>query len=378
MRMFLIGMLVLGAAVAFLARRSGTVVSAPAVIAAFSVVVLYFLLFGGRDKFGNRYKAPLGFLWERLGRSLPGGEVRIGSSGITAPDLALVASGRKPKARRLARSISWSEVSHLRLSRDPYGEIVYEFEVPETPPFLRQLAISRSDLYDPEGFERAVEQRSGRRFEKTFEDLPAEIEPGAASEARDSADEETTSTLSMQQVVLEHVEALQGATSFRIITVGMNILGTVVGILVGLGTVWFLWRFAPPAVGRFATSSWGFVVIVFGGWAAGHFWLRRSRQRYRLAVAQDGLYARAPSRRFPGFTPWKEIIDFTYTKERVRMSSFRLTGGSDDPPHRFTLRTTRGTHSFVCQEIESDSNLVIGIQEFLKQNARRQEMSPGV
>ncbi|HSS45642.1 MAG TPA: hypothetical protein VLO07_09895, partial [Thermoanaerobaculia bacterium] len=112
--------------------------------------------------------------------------VRVDASGLTAPDFVVDESGSPGRLQE--RRISWSEVSGLRITREHQGEVYYELDVPASPPFGDVLIIPGVNLKDPQGFREAVEQFTGRRFEKTFEEIPTETETESVAKVDGPAD----------------------------------------------------------------------------------------------------------------------------------------------------------------------------------------------
>lgn len=291
------------------------------------------------------------------------GSITVDATSLTAPAFVGDESGGEFRLRKSPRQILWSEVSGLRLTRDHRGEVFYAFDVPERPPFRAGLVIGRFHLDDPEAFQEAVEQCSGRHFEKTFRELSTETalaEPSGMAAAGSQA--------GLAQIGLAELQQSPGARSFLVITPSAGMLGSVGGLAIGLLVIGLLWRFAPLAVSKLATSRWGFVAIVTSGWFAGHFLLPRLGRRSQLVAAPNGLYAQVPKRGFPSFTPWEEVRDFVYTREPKVTRSFRLSANRSDSRHRFSLWTARASYSFVCEEIESAEEFMESIQEHLRKD----------
>ena len=204
---------------------------------------------------------------------------------------------------------------------------------------------------DPDGFQRAVESLCGRRFEATFGEARPEESAPVPPSPLSAGDEAFATDLAAGSVP---------SKSFRVRTVWGKARATVLGLLVGGAVFTLLHFFAPAAIAAVVTSALGFALLMVAGMILGEYWISPRLGHYRLIAAPDGLYATVPSRRFPRFTPWHELRDFTLTDGKVR--SFRLESGgrtSTKPPRRVTLFTAGASFSFECAEIENEEELAV-------------------
>ena len=152
--------------------------------------------------------------------------------------------------------------------------------------------------------------------------------------------------------------------SFRVITMWVKARGAIVGLAAAGAVVATLYFLAPAAMEAVLSSKWILAPLAGVSYAFGQYLVAPRLARYRFVAARDGLYATVPARRFPRFTPWYELRDFTLTDGKVR--SFRLESGGRTvvrPPRRVNLFTTTGDYFFECTEIENERDLVSIIQK---------------
>jgi hypothetical protein len=283
-------------------------------------------------------------LWVQ-GPPLP--DVRLDSEGITAASLTFEEG--KGELHADPRTLRWSEVEALQLERDIHGEISLVFSGPDDPRFIGPLRIDRSDLIDPDAFQHAVESLAGRRFENTFEEARPE----------DSQPIPRSPFSAPGEALAEDLAAGSAdSRSFRVTTVWGAAWATILSLAISGALFGLILYVAPPSISRIINSSGFFALLVGGGGMALAVYLIPRLAHYRLIAARAGLYARVPGRRFPRFTPWRDVKDFTLTDGRVR--SFQLASGGRNranPPRRVTLWTPAGSYSFECSEIENEYEL---------------------
>jgi hypothetical protein len=151
--------------------------------------------------------------------------------------------------------------------------------------------------------------------------------------------------------------------SFRVTTIWGQAWATILGLAIGGALFGFLHYVVPPSMSGIIDSAWFFALLVGGGMALGAYALMPRLAHSRLVAAPDGLYATVPSR-FPRFTPWDEVRDFTFTDGKVR--SLQLASGGrywTRPPRRVSLWTPTASYSFECSTIENEYELAAIILE---------------
>jgi len=275
----------------------------------------------------------------RVGFFEPRGEIALDRNGITLPvarlqwhkSLASIHEIPAPPSRR----ILWPDARPLQITRDHSGHVDYIFGEGDS-----QIRVLDTELEDPELFRSSVEAFSGSRFESKF--------PTNAALVPQEVDESP----------MEPSRALpSGAEVFYVVPFSSARLAiflwsclwlmSAIAILIALSLVF------SDTIPRFMKGGSGqFVVLVFLVGAMLLPWLRHRRSRYYIAVAADGLYSLLPSR-FPRFTPWNQIQDFTLS-EITRSTNFQLIGfGKHEhrPAKRFTLYTGSGTYAIDVLEI---------------------------
>jgi hypothetical protein len=152
--------------------------------------------------------------------------------------------------------------------------------------------------------------------------------------------------------------------SFRVTTIWGEAWATILGLAIGGALFGFLHYVVPPSISGIVDSAGFFALLVGGGgMALGAYVFTPRLAHYRLVAAPGGLYATVPGR-FPRFTPWRDVRDFTFTDGKVR--SFQLASGGRSwtrPPRRVSLWTPTGSFSFECSRIENEHELAAIILE---------------